>query len=116
MSTISAFVQPNGNASPVSAENPLPTDPLGMPTVARQLTAGATSASVQVSATCRRVSIRAVTADIRYAVGQTAPTATTTSHFIAQDERLDINLPTGGFIAALQAGATGGTLEISELV
>lgn len=116
MSTIAAFVQPNGNASPVSADTPLPTDPLGMPTVARQLAATATSASVQVSPFCRRLSIRASVAGIRYAVGETSATATHTSHFIAHDERLDINVPAGGFIAAMRNGATDGTLEISELV
>jgi hypothetical protein len=98
--------------------NPLPTEPLGVPTVARQLAVTTTSASVSLTAGCKRISIRARTCDMRYVVGTGAQTANaSTSHFIAQDERLDIAVPAGATIAAIrEAGATAnGSLAITEL-
>ena len=89
--------------------------------IARQLAAGASSTSVALTTTCRRISITARTADVRYAVGVGAQTATTTSgqttsHFIAMGERLDIDVVPGSTIAAIRAGSVDGSLEISELV
>lgn len=97
----------------------LETDPLGIPSVARQLTVSTTSASVALTATCKRISIRARGADMRYAVGTGAQTASaTTSHFIAQDERLDIAIPLNCTIAAIReaAATANGSLAITELV
>jgi hypothetical protein len=54
-------------------------------------------------------------ADIRYAVGTGAQTASAASHFIAAGERLDIDVPANAQIAAIRAGAIDGTLELSEL-
>lgn len=119
MSTIIAYVQPNGNASPVSEANGLPIEPLGRPAVARQLTAGTDSANTQLTAGVKRISIRARNADIRFEVGATAQTASaTTSHFIAADERLDIAVPAGGHIAIIRdsAATADGILNLSELV
>ena len=39
--------------------NPIPTEPLGIPTVARQIDITSVSASVVLTAVCRRVSMRA---------------------------------------------------------
>ena len=55
---------------------------------ARQLAAGASSANTALTATVSRVSIRAVGADIRFSVGTSAQTASASSHFIADGERL----------------------------
>ncbi len=60
--------------------------------------------------------MRATGAAIRYSIGTTAQTANaSTSHFIAQDERLDLRVPLGANIAVIRAAATSGTLEVSEL-
>ena len=90
-------------------------EPLGVPGLARQLTATNTSANTALSANVYRISMRAVGADIRYQVGSGAQTATSTSHFIANGERLDVALPQGGNIAVLRNGTTNGTLEVTEL-
>lgn len=90
---------------------------LGIPSVSRQLAAGASSANTALTSNVTRISIRAVGADIRYSVGRTAQTANaTTSHFIANGERLDIAVPAPANIAVIRAGTTSGTLELSELV
>lgn len=92
-------------------------EPLGIPGVARQLAAGATSANVALTVGVARISMHARGADIRYSVGSAAQTAGATSHFIAAGERLDIDVPAATpNIAAIRAGATDGTLEITELV
>lgn len=92
-------------------------EPLGQPSVARQLTAGAASANTALTATVRRISMRAIDADIRYSIGTTAQTADgNTSHFIAEDERLDVAVPLGANIAVIRDGVTDGTLELSELI
>jgi len=91
-------------------------EPLGLPGVARQLAAGSSSANTALTATCRRVSLRAVSADIRFEIGSTAQTASaTTSHFIAQDERLDFAVPETPNIALIRDASTDGTLELTEL-
>jgi len=91
-------------------------EPLGIPTTARQLAAGAASVNTALTTSCRRISIRAITADIRFVVGSTSQTANaSTSHFIAVDERLDIALPPTPNIAIIRAASTSGTLEVTEL-
>ena len=91
-------------------------EPLGLPGVARQLAAGCSSANTALTATCRRVTLRAVSADIRFEIGSTAQTASaTTSHFIAQDERLDFAVPETPNIALIRDASTDGTLELTEL-
>jgi hypothetical protein len=98
--------------------SPIPTEPLGIPTVARQLVVTATTASVVLTAGCKRLSIRARGCDMRYVVGVGAQTANASmSHFIGQDERLDIAVPAGATIAAIrEATATAnGSLAITEL-
>lgn len=96
-------------------DNRLLVEPLGIPGVARQLAAGATSANTGLTVGVVRISIHARGADIRYAVGSAAQTASGTSHFIAAGERLDIDVPATPNIAVIRAGATDGTLEVTEL-
>jgi hypothetical protein len=94
----------------------LPVDTLASVGVARQLAAGATSANTALTTTCRRISICAQTANIRFAIGTGAQTASGTSHFIQSGERLDLDVPANAQIAVIRAGSTDGTLELSELV
>lgn len=91
-------------------------EPLGIPSVARQLAAGSASVNTTLTSTCRRISIRAVNANIRYAIGSTAQTASATSHFIADGERLDLALPATPNIAVIRNATTDGTLEVTELI
>lgn len=90
-------------------------EPLGQPGTARSVSVTGTSASATLTTTVRRVSIRAVGADIRYRVGTGAQTAVGTDHFIADGERLDIAVPASAVIAAIRNASTSGTLEITEL-
>jgi hypothetical protein len=89
--------------------------------IARQLAAASASANVALTSTCRRVSLFARGADIRYSIGSSAQTATTTSgvatsHYLAQGERIELVVPATPNIAAIRAGTTDGTLEITELL
>ena len=54
--------------------------------------------------------------DIRFAIGSTSQTASGTSHYIANGERLDLVVPATPNIAVIRAGSIDGTLEVSELV
>lgn len=97
----------------------LKTDPLGIPGVPRQITATATNTNTALTATCRRISIKARASDIRFLVGATAQTANaTTSHFIEAGERLDIAVPLNSNIAVIRdsAATANGTLCITELL
>ena len=94
-------------------------EPLGIPGVARQLAATATSASTTLTANVSRISIRARSCDIRYVVGVGTQTASaTTSHFIANGERLDIGVPFGASIGVIResAATVNGSLAVSELI
>ena len=98
--------------------NAVPTEPLGIPTVARQVTVTVTSANTQLTAGVKRISMKARGCDMRYSVGSTAQTANaSTSHYIEVNERLDIAVPAGGHIAVIRdtAATANGTLCISEL-
>lgn len=90
-------------------------EPLGIPTVARQLSAGASSANTALTSTCRRISIIAVDAAIRYSVGSASQTATATSHYVAEGERVDLRLPSSPNIAVIRAGGIDGVVELTEL-
>ena len=106
----------NTDGSSVSSTNRLTVDTLGQAGVARQLAAGSSSANTALTTSCKRISMRAVTADIRYSIGSTSQTASSTSHFIAQDERIDLDLPTTPNIGIIRNASTSGTLEVTELV
>lgn len=90
-------------------------EPLGIPAVARQLSAGSNSANTALTTTCRRISVKAIGADIRYAIGSSSQTASATSHFIGNGERLDLAVPATPNIAVIRNGSTNGTLELTEL-
>lgn len=89
---------------------------LGKPGVARQLTAGATSSGAYFSDNVFRISMRAVGADIRFVIGQGTQTAdASTSHFIADGERLDFSITDKAYIAVIRDASTDGVLEVTEL-
>ena len=90
-------------------------EPLGQAGLARQLAAGSTTSNTALTAGVFRISMRAVGADIRFSIGTGTQTATSSSHFIANGERLDFALPPGANIAVLRNGTTNGTLEVTEL-
>ena len=90
-------------------------EPLGRVAGAHQLDAGSTSSNTVLTANVSRISMRAVGADIRYSIGDTVQTAASTSHFIANGERLDLAVPKNANIAVLRNAGTNGTLEITEL-
>lgn len=113
------YTELSTNSQVVSNTNRLPTEILGQPSVAWQLAVTTASASQALTSTCRRISIRARGCDMRYVVGTGAQTASaTTSHFIGQDERLDIAVPANAVIAAIResAATANGSLAITELV
>lgn len=91
-------------------------EPYRLVGTARQLSAGSASANTALTASISRISIRAVGADIRYSIGNSAQTASATSHFIASGERLELRVPEGANIAVIRNASTDGTLEVSELL
>ena len=90
-------------------------EPLGQAGLARQLTAGSTTSNTALTAGVFRISMRAVGADIRFSIGTGTQTATSSSHFIANGERLHFAVPGAANIAVLRNGTTDGTLEVTEL-
>lgn len=100
------------------AGNAIPVEPLGVPGVARQISVTISNVNTQLTAGVKRISIKARTSDMRFAVGASAQTANATdSHFIEAGERLDIAVPVGGHIAVIRdsAATANGTLCITEL-
>jgi len=97
------------------ASSPDKINTLGRAVVARQLAAGATSVNTALTANTSRITMRAVGADIRFEIGTGSQTATATSHFIANGERLDFAVPPSANIAVLRNSTTSGTLELTEL-
>ena len=113
------FVEISFDGEAVSSTNPLTVEILGIPSVARQLAVTNASATQALTSTCRRVSIRARGTDIRYVIGTGSPVANASnSHFLGQDERLDIAVPPNCVIAAIResASTTNGSLAITELI
>jgi hypothetical protein len=92
-------------------------EPLGKPTVARQLTATSSTQVTALTVGCQRFSMYASGADIRYEVStNSAATADgATSHLIATGERLDLRCEPGSYIARIRDASTDGVLEITEL-
>lgn len=116
----------NQQAEYASVSNPVPvalpssgastSEVLAQPLVARQLAAGASSANTALTSTCRRITIHARDANIRFMIGSTSQTANaSTSHWIAQGERLDYAVPATPNIAVIRAGSIDGVLEVTEL-
>lgn len=93
-------------------------EPLGIPSIARQQAVTTVSANIVLTATVRRISIKARSCDMRYSVGAVAQVANaTTSHFIEAGERLDIAVPLNANIAVIRdtAATVNGTLCVTEL-
>jgi hypothetical protein len=99
----------------LSISGRVPTEDLGQAIVARQLVAGVASANTVLTSTCRRISIHARDAAVRYSVGNSAQTASATSHYLAQGERIDLLVPASANIAVIRADAASGVLELTEL-
>ena len=112
---------------------------LKVPGVARQLAASSSSSNTALTVGCQRISILAVTADIRYSIGTTAQTANgNTSHFIKTGERLELDVPIhidsavdgngdpvnaatfgkviASNIAVIRDASSDGTLELTEFI
>ena len=88
---------------------------LRKPGVAIQIAAGSSSANTALTSTCERISILAVTADIRYLIGTSAQTANAgTSHFIKTGERIELDIPLGANIGVIRDASTDGVLEVTE--
>jgi len=121
-STLAAQNTANASLNNIDAKLPAllngrqPSETLGMPSVARQLSAGPHSADTALTVGVTRVSIYANGGSIRYSVGSSPQTASSSSHFIAIGERLDIIVPATGHIAVMRANSTNCTLELTELV
>lgn len=96
--------------------NAIPTEPLGLPGVARQVVVSTTAVATQLTAGVKRISIKARSCDMRYSL--TGAAVATTSHFIESGERLDLRVTSGSQLSVIrEAGAlSNGTLEITELV
>lgn len=88
----------------------LPVDVLGTPGVPHVRATTGTAASITLSATCRRLSMYA-TQGTWYSI---SGTATSSSHYIRADERLDFAVPAGTTISVLRETADG-SICISEL-
>jgi hypothetical protein len=106
-----------GNSTGDSTGGRLLVETLGVPTVARQLTAGATSSNTILTTTCRRISILPIGGAIRFAVGVDDETtaSATTSHYIKDGERLDFSVPGNSWIAIIRVGSSDVPVEITEL-
>lgn len=113
--TVSSLASIDGK-TPALINDRAGVEPLGRPGVARQLTAGSASTNTALTSTCRRISIFARTSDIRYAIGSSSQTATSSSHYIAIGERLDLAVPATPNIAVIRIGSADGTLEVTEFV
>lgn len=91
-------------------------EPLGQPGTARQLAFTSASANTVLTSTCRRISILARTSDARFLIGSSSQTASSTSHYIAAGERMELVVPATPNIAVIRAGTVDGTLEVMELL
>jgi hypothetical protein len=89
-------------------------EPLGRPLKAHTVTTSAASKPVALTPGTRRLTMRALTASARYAIGPAPQVASATSHYIAADERLDIAIRVDDVLAVIQ-GSGAGTIEISEM-
>lgn len=86
---------------------------LGAP---KRVAAEAASARVQLSTSAvRGVSVTAVGANVRFALGGSDVTATATSHYLPEGQGRDFRVEPGQYIAAIRADSTDGVLEITEL-
>lgn len=83
---------------------------------AKRVDAQAASARVQLATSgIAGVSITAVGAAIRYALGDGTVTASATDHYLPEGQSRDFRVATSQYIAAIRAGDTDAVLEITEL-
>lgn len=85
-------------------------DTLGTPGTARSQATSGLAANITLTTTCRRVSMYATQAAY-YSISGTASSST---HYIAAGERLDIDVPASTVISVLQVSAAG-TVFVTEL-
>lgn len=88
----------------------LPVDTLGSPSGSKVQATSATAANIALTSTCRRISMYA-TQGTWYSL---SGAATTTSHYIAAGERLDLDVPANTTISVLR-DTTDGSIRITEL-
>lgn len=88
----------------------MPVDTLGTPGTARNQTTSGTAANIVLTTTCRRVSMTATAATFYSISG----TATSSSHYIGANERLDFDVPASTTISVLQVSSAG-TVYVTEL-
>lgn len=74
----------------------------------------ADTASARVELTSTHISITAITAAARFAIGDETVEASATSHYIGLGERLILSVPAGSHLAAIKVGSAG-VIEISEI-
>lgn len=83
---------------------------------AKRVNAQAASARVQLATSgIVGVSITAVGAAIRYALGDGTVTASATDHYLPEGQSRDFRVSASQYIAAIRAGDADGVLEITEL-
>lgn len=84
---------------------------LGIPGVSRVQATSGSAASIVLTASCNRISMFATTGTWYSISGA----ATTSSHYIGANERLDLQVPDNTTISVLQEAAAG-SVRITELV
>ena len=96
--------------------NAIPTEPLGLPTLAWQVPVTTTAATQVLTPAIKRISIKARGCDMRYSLTGTA--SATTSHFIEQGERLDLRVNPSTTVSVVRdsAATVNGSLAITELL
>lgn len=95
---------------PLASDKGLAINNLSQPTTPYVIATGAASVSQALTASCKRVSMYA-TQGTWYAINATA---SSTSHYIASGERLDIAVPANTTMSFLQETAAG-SIRITEL-
>ena len=84
---------------------------------ARTIALGATSVNQALTSTCRFVSLICTGGThCHYQIGVGTQTASTTTHYLKTGERINLGVPIGANIAAIQGGGASTTLFITELV
>jgi hypothetical protein len=83
---------------------------------ARTIALGATSVNLALTSTCRFISITCTGGNhCHYQIGVGTQTASVTTHYLRTGERLNLSVPIGANIAAIQGGGSSTTLFITEL-
>lgn len=95
------------------------TNPTGRPLASTPIPVSATSQSIDISAQAKRVSIMAVGGAVRFELktAVTVVASATTSHYLADGERLDFTRPEGGakLAVVLASGSSATSVEVTEL-